>query len=259
MPGIEPLLAHLAPVMLVLARVAGVFTAAPVLGGRMVPARFKALLAFMLSLAMYPALPLHGPHPPADPFAIAGLLVAEGLIGLTIGLVAAIPLMSLELAGYIMGHQMGLGIARSFNPELDIESEAVGQVLFVLATLGFLAMDGLDRLLYALALSFDHVPLGAVRASAAPIELITGLVASGLELALRVAAPVMAVILLTLIAMGAVMKTMPQINILSVGFAVKILLGLGAVLLSLGVVDAVVADQLDLAADLAVAWVMGAQ
>jgi len=82
-------------------------------------------------------------------------------------------------------------------------------------------------------------------ASKVPLESLVGLVSSGLELSVRVAAPVTGVILLLAITLGALSKTMPQINVMSVGFALKIMAGV--LMLAFGTSSAVsaVIDSMD--------------
>jgi flagellar biosynthesis protein FliR len=68
--------------------------------------------------------------------------------------------------------------------------------------------------------------VGGLRSHDTPLDLLVGLLTSAFDLALRVSAPVAGMILLLVIVFAAIGKTMPQINIMSVGFAIKILMGL---------------------------------
>ncbi len=230
--AIPALETHAGPFALLLARLTGLFIAAPLLSGVVAPMRFKALLVLVLGCAAYPAL-LERPTVWAasahqlggDVFSASGILLAELAIGFVIGVIAAIPLLSLESAGVIAGHQMGLSLAKVYNPETDIDADVLGQMLFSCGIGVFLTWGGLESLFGSVLASFDAVPAGGGAARLAPVELIAGMVTGGLELALRVSAPVTCVILLMCIIFGAVTKTMPQINIMSVGFAVKALGG----------------------------------
>ncbi len=227
MPSFEPILDHALPYGLVLVRLTGLLVFSPLISGRLVPRRFKIMLAMMFAAVIYPMTPREvGLAAGADVFTIAPLAVSELLIGSSIGLIASIPLYAADMAGTIAGHQMGLGIARVFNPEMDAESEAVANLLFYAAMAGFIALGGLDVLFLAIARTFETVPIGSFGLDEAPLNLVVGTLTSGMELALRVAAPVVVSVLMILIGMSVVAKTMPQVNILSVGFAMKILLGL---------------------------------
>ena len=255
----DGLLAHLVPFALVTARLGGLFMFAPLLSGSAVPVRVRAMLAVMISLAVYPGLMAGGlaRTEPLSLVAIAPVVAAEALIGAAIGLLASIPLVAVQTGGHVMGYQMGLGIASVYNPEMDTQSDAVGELVFYLAVAAFLSIGGLELLFGALVGSFASLPPGAAAMQPGALDLATRLAASGFELALRVAAPVTGIIMLLLLAMGFIMKTMPQINVLSVGFAIKIVVGLIVLGLALRVLDTVVHDELTDGLGMVVRWALG--
>ena len=245
-PDIRPLLAHLVPWTLVTFRIAGVFVMAPLLTSLMIPARYKALLAVLLGCAVYPVLAdrIHAP-PEVDVIGLVPLLFAEALIGLVIGAIAALPLLSLEMAGILMGQNMGFGLARIYNPEADFDTDILGQLLFYIAAAAFIAVGGLEHLLLAILDTFDRVPLGGFDASRVPLDAFVGTLTSGFELAFRVSLPVTGIVLLLVVVFGVVGKTMPQINIMSVGFTIKIVCGLLMFALAIYAVRDAVGDEID--------------
>jgi flagellar biosynthesis protein FliR len=81
-----------------------------------------------------------------------------------------------------------------------------------------------------------------MRADGELIGLATGLLLAAFDLALRVAAPVLALVFLESLAMGFVAKTVPQLNILSLGFPIRILAGILIIMLGLVVIHEVVMD-----------------
>src|SRR4051812_33551431 len=188
---LAPLLAHLVPYTLVMFRLAGVFVMAHLLTNVMIPAKYKALLVAMLAAAIYPIVQPRLMIPSSmDLFGLVPLIVGESLIGLAMGAIAAIPLMSLEMSGVLMGQSMGLGLARVYNPEADADADVLGQFLYYVGGGIFVALGGLERLVGGIIESFSRVPLGGFAAGRAPLELFTATLASGFELAIRVAAPV---------------------------------------------------------------------
>ena len=104
---------------------------------------------------------------------------------------------------------------------------------------GLYASDRVSAQQKALAESFAQAPIGTMSAGRAPLDLIVALTASGYELALRVAAPVMCILFLETLVIGFLMKTVPQLNILSFGFPIKILAGLTALIAAIGVIAGV--------------------
>jgi flagellar biosynthetic protein FliR len=172
------------------------------------------------------------------------------------GFLAALPIHALDLSGFLIGHQMGLGLARVYNPELETDTDSTGQLIMYMGLGAFVAIGGLEVLFLSLADTFRFVPLGQGVAQA-PLDLVVGLIGSGFELALRVAAPVLCIIFLLMIAMGFVTKTMPQINIMSVGFTVKILAGIAMLAVSLTAMQQATAEEIQRVLRLAVGWAKG--
>jgi len=243
---VQDAITHVVPFVLVFFRILGVFIVAPMLSSTAVPVRARLLLGFIMSVAIYPAVAGKLVMPAeTDLFGLLPLVLGEALIGFSIGLMMALPLMALEGAGVIAGHQMGMSLARVYNPELDTEADLLGQLLFFAAFASFLLVGGMEAIFGATISTFERVPLGGIMASKVPLESLVGLVSSGLELSVRVAAPVTGVILLLAITLGALSKTMPQINVMSVGFALKIMAGV--LMLAFGTSSAVsaVIDSMD--------------
>lgn len=256
MINFEPFLQHLVPFSLVVARLAGLFVFTPLLANRMVPRKFRALLAVMFAAAVYPGLPgeWHA-APMVDLSGLVPLLLGETLIGLVMGFIAGLPIVSLDMAGVITGHQMGLGLGRVYNPDLGEDTDSLGQLLMYVGLSGYVAVGGLDAMFLALVFSFHRVPVGGLSApDAVPIDAIVGVLTSGTELALRVAAPVLCIIFALMIAIGLLGKTMPQINIMSVGFTLKIFMGLGLLAISMAAIQQVSSEEIERVLSMIVEW-----
>lgn len=255
MPSLEPILPHVLPLMMVVVRLTGLFIFTPLLSSANVPFQFRALLAFMFALAIYPFVPPIDASAVVSPAELIPLLFAELLIGVAIGLIAALPLLAVQMGGYVMGYQIGLALAESFNPELQTNGSVVGDLLFYLAIFIFIAIGGMDILFATLAHSFTTAPIGMFAAGDVPLDLMLAVLSSGFELAMRIAAPVMVVVSMLMVAMGFVMKTMPQINIMSIGFAAKIVAGLLMLALSVRAVGVVAGDEIMDTLELLSRWV----
>lgn len=227
MVDFSPIMQHLGPLMLVAARLLGLFFFSPVLSSILIPRQYKAMLAMGLALAIYPMLPpeLHA-IPPVSLVGLAFVLVAEVIIGLFIGMIASLPLFGAQMAGYLMGYKMGLGLAQAYDPLTEANNSVLDQLLYMMALTCFVLAGGLDSVFLAVLRTFETVPMGAVGPGAAPLGLFIAVLNASTELAIRIAMPVLVALSLLLVAIGFVMKTMPQINVMSAGFAMKILAGL---------------------------------
>lgn len=232
--------------MLVAGRLAGLFLFAPLLSSAMIPPRVKALLVFMLAAAVFPGVThVVGTPPPTDLLGLGWLLVQETLVGYTIGTIAAIPMLSLEMSGVIASQQMGLGLANVYNPESDVDANVLGQILYYIAIAAVITMGGVDRLFLCVIDTFRTIPVGRYMLTSAPLDLLLSTLVAGFELAMRVTTPVAGSVLLMTIALGAVSKTMPQINIMSVGFTFKIFIGLGALVAGIYAVGQASSEVID--------------
>lgn len=257
MPTIEPLLAHVVPFVLVTTRMVGLFVFSPLLSSVAVAAHVKILITLMLAAAVYPLIPVAATPAQLTLVGLGPLLVTEILIGVCLGLIAATPIMALQVGGHVAGYQMGLAMASVYNPEFDTQSDVIGELMFYLGFGVFLGVGGLEATWAVLLNTFERVPLGAMAVSHVPTEQYMELAASGFEMALRVSGPSMAMVFLVLVAMGFIMKTMPQINVMSVGFAVKIVVGFLALAMSLQVIANVASDDMLRVIDIMSEWGRG--
>lgn len=248
----DQLFNEVVPFLLVFLRLSGLFVFAPILASTAIPGKARVLLACSLTLALYPLLradSLAGPRVvaqlvDADVFTFVWVAVMEVALGTIIGFIAMLPVVAVQLAAVIMGQQMGMSLAAIYNPALETESDLLGELLMYLALGAFIMMGGLEALFTCLAASFHRAPLGGVQPSAMPLQLVVGAVSSGFELAIRLTTPLMALILIETVASAMVMKTMPQLNIMSLGFGLKIVLGLLALIVGLVAVEAAISDHI---------------
>ena len=244
----QSILAHVPPAMLVICRIGGLMIYGPVFDGASIPARVRVFLAVVIGLASYPLLAdqhFAGTPLKADLWMLAPMVAMELCVGLVVGYMASLPLLAMETGGLIMGQQMGLGFARFYNPAIDDEADILGQLLYFMALAAFLAIGGHQWMLMAVLNSFEHIHLGGFSPDFSLVQLATGLMLSSLELAMRVAAPLLALVFLETVAMGFLAKTVPQLNVLSLGFPIRILLGLGVVAVGLVVISDVAMDSVD--------------
>jgi flagellar biosynthetic protein FliR len=182
-------------------------------------------------------------------------MAIELMIGVAMGLMASMPLYAAQLSGQLIDHQIGLGLGSVYNPLLDSEGTTVGELLMYIAMATFLAIGGLDALYFGVVQTYTYLPLGEAQAMASPLDAIVGLISAGLELALRVAAPVLCVIMLETVASAFLMKTMPQMNVMSIGFAIKILLGFFVLVMSLKATNTAIASSVEEGVNVVFRWI----
>ena len=211
--------------LLVLARVAGVIAFVPLPGFSGAPAPARAALALAFTLALSSQWPeIDAPQMTAA--ALVAWALAESAAGLVIGLMVALVLESFILAAQVLGLQAGYAYASTVDPNTQADSGVLLVFAQLIAGLLFFAM-GLDReVLRLLAQSLGKIPPGAwvLRpASAEPlIRLGSELFATGVRLAL----PVVALLVMVDVALALVGRLNAQLQLLSLAFPAKMLTAL---------------------------------
>lgn len=252
------------PFLLVLFRLGGLMIFAPILGSPMIPVRARVMVSLVFAVALYPTVAARGVNPgllaELDLLTLGPLVAAETAIGLTIGLIAALPMYAVQLGGQVIGQQVGMGLAAIYNPALDTESDVVGQLLMFVALAIFAGIGGLEMMFIAVAETFARIPPGGAIAglsAASTVGLLIELVGSGFEIALRVSAPVLCIILIEMIATGFLMKTLPQLNLMSIGFAAKVILALLVLVWGIGAVGESIGHDVMETCAAVLRWSMG--
>jgi len=217
-------------VMWVMARVAGLFLAAPIFGATAVPAQVRIALVVLLTLVLVPLAPAS-----VDPLTVAGVvtLLEQVLVGGVIGFVLWLSFQAAAYAGQAIAQGMGLGFAESVDPTGVGSSPSLGQFYLLLVTLLFLAMDGHLRLIALLAESFRRLPPGAGNVTPAGLHAVA-LFGGELFLgAVRVALPALTALLVVNMGFAAISRAAPSMNLFAVGFPITLCLGFVALWLSL--------------------------
>ncbi|MCS6786061.1 MAG: flagellar biosynthetic protein FliR [Thiobacillaceae bacterium] len=206
-------------------RILAWLAADPLLGNRAAPAQVRVALAFMLTVALAPALP----PPPAVPL-ISGdgllILIQQLLIGLALGFALRIVFAALELAGQFIGLQMGLSFATLVDPIHGAQTPVLAQFLIITAVLILFAFDGHHMILTALVESFHALPVAVLPLSGTDLGALVAFGGTIFTLGLKIALPVTAALLVTNLAIGMMTRAAPQLNIFAVGFPLTLAAGL---------------------------------
>jgi flagellar biosynthetic protein FliR len=217
---------------LILFRVGGIMIFAPVFGSGMVPGQTKAALAMVVALMLVPVIDYSAPEPLTLPNMVY-TAATESIVGLLIGYAASLLFVAVQLGGMQIGQQMGTEIGSVFNPFLEVQSSVVGEFYFLFSTLVFLGINGHHILLAALVESFRTVPIGSAALSLGALDMLIKLFGYLFAIAFAISAPVVIALFLVTVAMGFVARTVPQMNILIVGFPVRVVVGLAVMIFTL--------------------------
>lgn len=213
-------------------RLTGLLWIAPVFSAQPVPARLKAAMLVLFVLLL---LPVASSSVVGVSVISPATVMGELVIGLTLGLGAAVLVAAAESAGDILAIQTGLSGASVLDPMNGVQVPTLGQFLGLVALMVFIQMDGPLVVLGALADSLVTIPVGAVIANGAGIEEVARIGAVLLELGVRIAAPVIGALIMSNVALGIVARVSPTLNVLMLAFPVQIALGLTVLGISLPV------------------------
>jgi len=211
---------------LVFIRLAAILMSIPIFGGKNIPMLVKVGLAISVSIILFPILELEDLpyYSKIIPFGIG--VLSEVMLGVIIGLSVNLIFSGIQLAGQLVGYQMGFAIANVMDPQTGDQSSIIAGLQNMTALLLFLALNAHHWFLKSLAESFKIVPIFNFNISSSLLEYFMKLAGNMFIVAIKVAAPVMAALLIASVCLGLVARTVPKMNVFLVGMPLKIGLGL---------------------------------
>jgi flagellar biosynthetic protein FliR len=213
-------------------RMLALMSSAPLLSQASVPVPTRLGLAVLLTVLVAPTLPAGAT---ISPFSVVGVLLIfqQVIVGVALGFSMQLAFSAVELAGNMIGLQMGLSFAVFIDPQNSTQSPIVGSFLSMILTLLFLAINGHLMMISAVVDSFRAVPIGIDAshtyhwlqlASAGSQVFVSGL---------QIAMPIIGAMMLANLTLGVLTRTAPQLNLFAVGFPVTIIVGLLMLLLGM--------------------------
>lgn len=217
--------------LLIFTRMASFIAVAPFFSVKGVPVLAKAGLAVFLTIATASLVPEVASSSSA--FAYTLELVRETVVGLSLGFTANMIFQAVKIGGELIDLQMGFAMANIFDPFSGSRVTLMGQFQYYYATLLFLVLNGHHSLILAMVKSYQIVPLAGAQMSGLLVEQMLNIFVGMFAIALKIAVPVMAVLIISDISLGLVARTVPQLNVFILGFPVKAALGMLVVALIL--------------------------
>lgn len=214
----------------VMIRLGGIFFTAPIFSSAVLIPQVRMLLTIMVALVL---MPFVTPLTVTDPNVLWIILTAfkEVLIGVIIGAMTGLLFSALQLGGYLVDYQMGFSMVSVMDPTSNASVSFTGQVYNILATLIYLAVNGHHIFLRAVSQSFEFLPLAAFQFNPEGVMFVISTFAKVFIVAMKITAPIFIALMITNSVMGVMARLVPQINLMVVGFPIKI--GIGAIMLIL--------------------------
>lgn len=205
-------------------RMLALFMSAPVLSHRAIPARVKVGLALAIAVVVAPAA--SDATPGIFSAAAPLLLIQQTLIGVMMGFAVRVVFAAIDLAGNVIGLQMGLSFASFIDPVNSSQTPLIGSFLNILTTLVFLSLDGHLTLIAATTRSFEMAPISTLFFAGIGWERLIALGTGMFQLGLQISLPVLATMLVINLTLGVMSRAAPQLNLFSVGFPLTALTGI---------------------------------
>lgn len=242
---------HLVLGVLVLTRLSTLLMAMPAIGVG-VPRRVRAFLAILLTILLLPPVATQTPIdslPRIDHLVDLAIAIArEALIGLLIGATIQLIITGLQLAGEAISSTGGMQMGDAVDPTTRASMPALARLVGLLVTAVMLAVGGHRLMLDILLDSFKALPAGHVTFQDSMMLLVTDQLSAGTAAGVRVAAPVIAALLLSNLVTGLISRTLPQINVLAIGLSINALALLIVSALTIGSAGLIFQDELSAAA-----------
>ncbi len=219
---------------LVLTRVSGLVIAAPVFGAGEVPVRVRAMLAVAVAVLIMPSQWHVAVEDPGTTLRYLVFLGSELAVGLCLGLGIAILFSGIQLAGQVIGRMGGMMLADVFDPTAGGSIPLFSKLLFMTSLAVFLTIGGHRMVMAGLLDTFATIPPGSGAVPVDVAQTLVTLLTQSFALGIRAAAPAVTALLLSTLVLGLISRTMPQLNILAVGFGMNAMLTFGVMSLALG-------------------------
>lgn len=209
----------------VLTRISVILTFGIFFGDKRINTMVKFAFIFLVTMIVTPTISSVTTEMALSDFQFAITIISEILIGLIIGFVSTLITNTMQTAGAIIDVQGGFGMSQVFDPTTKTQTSIVSQFLITFGLLFFILNDFHVTFLELIIESFKAIPIGELLILSDFSSLLDAVIrisASAISLGVCVALPIIGVIFMVDVILGISTRTMPQLNLFSVGYIVKI-------------------------------------
>ena len=209
---------------LTLFRISVVLFVMPFFGDTM-PNVLKATLLIVLTLAVWPKLSFPAEYFPAHPANLLTMFAGEIVLGMSLGIIVRMLIAAVQIGGGIINFQMGFSMVNAIDPMTGQQEPVTTHFIYMCTMLTFLSLNGHLNLIRALGSSFDLVPPGGLFLTPKLMNEVMSFSKEMFVLGIRIAAPVILALFLVDLALALISKMAPQMNVMTMGFPIKIMVG----------------------------------
>lgn len=217
--------------LLLFFRFASLFIAVPIFSHQSIPIVMKTAMAFFFTVVFYSSMPQI-----TFEINIVNLILAiisELLFGLTIGIILQLAFNAITFAGGQISFVMGFSLASAIDPQSGISMPIISQFLSLMALMILFSLDLHHWMLMFIDRSLSAIPLGGFMMSKSLFGYIIHAASNMFIVGFTIAFPLIALSWMADIIFGMLMKTMPQFNLLVIGFPIKIIVSFAVLIATL--------------------------
>lgn len=226
--------AYIVGFLLLFFRFAALFIATPIFSHNNIPMTIKAAIAFFFTIVFYSSMPALTISIDVPTIILA--ILSEFLFGLAIGIVLLLAYNVITFAGGQISFMMGFSMASAIDPQSGVSMPIISQFLSLLGLMILFALDLHHWLLLFIDGSLQNIPLGGFIMSKELFSYTMHAAANMFLVGFMIAFPITALAWLQDVIFGMLMKTMPQFNILVIGFPIKIAVSFAVLIATLGTI-----------------------
>ncbi len=221
--------------MVVFFRIGGMLFFAPVFGNAHIPMPVRIAIALMFTFILYPSINKNQSMLPSDIISYAFIVLKEIAIGAVVGFAASMIFAAFNMAGLLISNQMGLDTAMVVDPTSQTgDEESIISVFYnMIAILIFLLINGHHWFIKTTAQSFAMIPLGSFTYTTVTLMKILDIFKSLFLMGIKISAPALVVLLLSVVALGLMTKVAQEINVFIIAFPIKIFIGFFILMVSI--------------------------
>lgn len=227
---------HLDYVFLLFIRISGLLISSPIFGRKNVPNVAKIGFCAVVTVVFMAGLEPPAVYPVYDRVPDYVLVVIRELgFGVAMGFVLTAMFNLTMTAGAIMDYQIGYSMASIYDYQNNAQTPISGSLFNIMMLLLFLMVNGHLKLIEIIYRTVEAVPIGAAMTPPDILWIAGEVMAKSLVLSVMVAMPILAAGIMMEVGMGAIIKTVPQLNMFVVGIPLKIIIGLIMMMLTFSV------------------------
>jgi flagellar biosynthesis protein FliR len=210
--------------VLISCRLTGLMVVAPIWSLASIPRPVRGALVVVLAAVLVPMSP--APPFPDRILSIPLPMLSELVVGLGIGLTAAVVTQAMMLASEVMALQTGLSLGQILSPSIDTGGPALSQLYGLLGLGVFVSVGGPASLIEAVAASLTEIPPGTLIGFERGGVAVLGVAGRIFGFAVQIVAPVMVAVTVANVAIAIISRAVPQLNAMAMSFAITLGIGL---------------------------------